>query len=79
MASTLLVAFLIKESKDVVVSPMYSTGVGLVLKGFEYMKQNPHQYDIATDVSNKDREKEKTNEPSLIDRISGWFIEDNID
>ena len=24
-------------------------------------------------------EKEKTNEPSLIDRISGWFIEDNID
>ena len=26
------------ESKDIVVSPMYSTGVGLVLKGFEYVE-----------------------------------------
>ena len=68
-----------KESKDVVVSPMYSTGVGLVLKGFEYMKQNPDQYDMITDVSSQDKEKEKTYEPSLMDRISGWFIEDNVD
>ena len=27
------------ESKDTVVSPMYSTGVGLVLKGFEHSKK----------------------------------------
>ena len=65
------------ESKDVVVSPMYSTGVGLVLKGFEYMKQHPDQFAMVEDIA-KD-EKEVTNEPSLMDRISGWFIEDNVD
>ena len=27
------------ESKDTVVSPMYSTGVGLVLKGFEHSQK----------------------------------------
>ncbi len=68
-----------KESKDIVVSPMYSTGVGLVLKGFEYMKQNPDQYDMIANVSNNNQEKEETSEPSLMDRISGWFIEDNVD
>ena len=68
-----------KESKDLVVSPMYSTGVGLVLKGFEHMKQNPEQYDMIVNVSSNEQEKEETNEPSLMDRISGWFIEDNVD
>ena len=65
------------ESKDMVVSPIYSTGVGLVLKGFEYMKQHPDQFAMVEDIA-KD-EKEATNEPSLMDRISGWFIEDNVD
>jgi cell division protein FtsA len=67
------------ESKDVVVSPMYSTGVGLVLKGFEYMQQNPEQFAMLEDSPNDEKEKEPINEPSLMDRISGWFIEDNVD
>ncbi len=66
------------ESKDIVVSPMYSTGVGLVLKGFEYMEHHPEQYNL-NDMSISDLEKEEViNEPSLMDRISGWFTEDNV-
>ena len=65
------------ESKDVVVSPMYSTGVGLVLKGFEYIEQHPEQFEIAEDCNKN--ESEGIIEPSLIDRISGWFTEDNVD
>ncbi len=66
------------ESKDIVVSPMYSTGVGLVLKGFEYMEQHPEQYNL-NDMSISDLEKEEViSEPSLMDRISGWFTEDNV-
>ncbi len=67
------------ESKDLVVSPMYSTGVGLVLKGFEYMDQHPEKFDMVDGFTRETNEKEVTNEPSLMDRISGWFIEDNVD
>ena len=64
------------ESKDLVVSPMYSTGVGLVLKGFEYMNQYPEDF---IDSSNDDQDpKELKNELSLMDRISGWFTEENL-
>ena len=66
------------ESKDVVVSPIYSTGVGLVLKGFEYMDQYPEEFCMSNDLSNHDKSKEITNESSLMDRISGWFTEDNV-
>ncbi len=61
-------------SKDVIVSPMYSTGVGLALKGFEYMVQHPDQF-LDADCNNK----ESVIELSLMDRISGWFTEENID
>lgn len=61
-------------SKDVIVSPMYSTGVGLALKGFEYMDQHPDQF-LDADCNNK----ESVIELSLMDRISGWFTEENID
>ena len=66
------------ESKDLVVSPMYSTGVGLVLKGYEYLEQYPEEYDIDNESSNEEQKKEITNESSLMDRISGWFTEDNV-
>lgn len=59
------------ESKDLVVSPMYSTGVGLVLKGFEELEENSKINNINTE--NKEGDKE-----SLIDRISSWFIEDQL-
>ena len=74
------------ESKDVVVSPIYSTGVGLVLKGFEYMEQHPEEFVMvegyANDVEVEELvgeivgEPEITKEPTLLDRISGWFTED---
>ena len=74
------------ESKDVLVSPIYSTGVGLVLKGFEYMEQHPEEFVMvegyANDVEVEELvgetvgEPEITKEPTLLDRISGWFTED---
>ena len=66
------------DSKDLVVSPMYSTGVGLVLKGFEYMQQNPEEFGVNDNACDEKENKENINEPSIIDRISGWFTEDNL-
>jgi cell division protein FtsA len=66
------------ESKDLVVSPMYSTGVGLVLKGFEYVEQHPEDFVMTEDCPNDDKLKEITTESSLMDRISGWFTEENV-
>jgi cell division protein FtsA len=66
------------ESKDVVVSPMYSTGVGLVLKGFEYVEQHPEDFEMNEDFENGEKVNETTNESSLMDRISGWFTEENV-
>ena len=58
-----------------VTSPMYSTGVGLVLKGFENkIKSNLNQ--INNDVSDEDATKEKSK--SLIALFTDFF-EDNID
>lgn len=65
------------DSKDVVVSPIYSTGVGLALKGYEYLEQHPEQFEILQ--KEEDAINEKINEPSLMDRISGWFTEENVD
>jgi len=68
------------ESFDKVVSPMYATGVGLVLKGFEYAKQHPDKISMPVKVEDEVEEgvdvEMTVEEPSLIDRISGWFTED---
>ena len=73
------------ESKDVVVSPIYSTGVGLVLKGFEYMEQHPEKFvmpeDSPRDVEEGEPEGEPegseiTKEQTLLEKISKWFTED---
>ena len=66
------------ESKDLVVSPIYSTGVGLVLKGFEYMQQHPEEFISSEKSSATNTDKEITNDSSLMDRISGWFTEENV-
>ena len=56
-------------------SPMYSTGVGLVLKGFENkIKSNLNQ--INNDETEDDSTKEKSK--SLIALFTDFF-EDNID
>ena len=63
------------ESKDIVVSPIYSTGVGLALKGYEYLDQYPEQFEMLQE----EQDNIKINEPTLMDRISGWFTEENVD
>ena len=67
------------ESKDLVVSPMYSTGVGLVLKGFEYIEQYPEQFESLDVDKTIDDNEESTNEISLVERITGWFVDEDVD
>ena len=68
------------ESFDKVVSPMYATGVGLVLKGFEDAKQTSDKTSITAKVGDQVQQgadiEVMAEEPSIIDRISGWFTED---
>lgn len=68
------------DSKDLVVSPMYSTGVGLVLKGFEYMDQNPEKFkSLVTTKNNVENSiQEDKSDLSLLDRIGGWFTDENV-
>jgi hypothetical protein len=51
-----------------------------VLKGFEYAKQHPDKISIPVKIEDQVEEgvdEEMTvEEPSLIDRIGGWFTED---
>ncbi len=65
--------YLGSESKDVVVSPMYSTGVGLVLKGFEYIG------DISSNLDVNNEQEESLSEEynnRIIDKIKDWFTEE---
>ena len=69
------------ESVDKVVSPMYSTGVGLVLKGFEYAEQYPDKISIPKLKEEKDTIVEKEaeeipSELSIVDRITQIFTDD---
>ena len=59
------------ESKDTVVSPMYSTGVGLVLKGFEYStKENKSK-----NMNEKDENSQNLS-GGIIDKLKEWFTEE---
>ena len=60
------------ESKDLVTSPMYSTGVGLVLKGFE-SKVKSFQND-----KNEDNKIDEKKSNSLLAKFTSFF-EDEID
>ena len=65
------------DSKDLVVSPMYSTGVGLVLKGFEYLEQYPSKFEHLEEEKEEEGPVVQT-EPTLIDRINDWFTKDEV-
>jgi cell division protein FtsA len=75
------------ESKDTVVSPMYATGVGLVMKGFEHAENTNTLSKSATNINaNENTEIDKNDtvhdrnvEPTLMDKFTGWFTEENID
>lgn len=69
------------ESVDKVVSPMYSTGVGLVLKGFEYAEQHPDKISMPKPKKEKDtvvdkEPEEVPSELSIVDRITQIFTDD---
>lgn len=69
------------ESVDKVVSPMYSTGVGLVLKGFEYAEQHPDKISMPKPKKEKDTVVDKESEEipselSIVDRITQIFTDD---
>ena len=69
------------ESVDKVVSPMYSTGVGLVLKGFEYAEQHPYKISMPKPKKEKDtvvdqEPEEIPSELSIVDRITQIFTDD---
>ena len=64
------------KSKDLVVSPMYSTGVGLVLKGFEYFEENPNEYIGRGDI--KEDPEQEPPASNIMEKISSWFTEDNL-
>jgi cell division protein FtsA len=69
------------ESVDKVVSPMYSTGVGLVIKGFEYAEQHPDKISMPKPIKEKDtiveqEPEEMPSELSIVDRITQIFTDD---
>tara|TARA_Y100000589_G_scaffold302079_1_gene313399 strand:- start:564 stop:1751 length:1188 start_codon:yes stop_codon:yes gene_type:complete len=57
-----------KESKDYVTSPMYSTGTGLVMKGFQDMPSNEN--------SIKNNNKSETSLLKIFKEIKGFFDEE---
>tara|TARA_Y100000766_G_C18833086_1_gene569085 strand:- start:21 stop:1247 length:1227 start_codon:yes stop_codon:yes gene_type:complete len=64
------------ESKDIVVSPMYSTGVGLVLKGFEYIEnEKPLKKNKETEGVGIDEIMQDDN-GGIIDKLKDWFTEE---
>jgi cell division protein FtsA len=75
------------ESKDTVVSPMYATGVGLVMNGFEHAENTNKLSKRVTDINtNENTEIDKNDtvhdrnvEPTLMEKFTGWFTEENID
>jgi len=74
------------ESKDTVVSPMYATGVGLVMKGFEHTEYTNAPSKRATNINSDENTEidespvdgEQSTEPTLMDKFTGWFTEENI-
>jgi cell division protein FtsA len=65
------------ESKDTVVSPMYATGVGLVLKGFEQHAEYTNTSQQPALPANEGGSEADTGR--ILDKIKEWFTEDNID
>ena len=57
-----------KESKDNVTSPMYSTGTGLVMKGFQDMPTN--------EINIKNNNKSETSLLKIFKEIKGFFDEE---
>jgi len=64
------------ESKDTVISPMYATSVGLVLKGFEHAEYTNTSPQPALPGNEGESEADTGR---ILDKIKEWFTEENID
>ena len=64
---------------DNLTSPMYSTGIGLVLKGFEAMEKNMPTTEAASAGSVKTHSEKNRGSffDSIIKRGASWFSEDD--
>jgi cell division protein FtsA len=73
------------ESKDTVVSPMYATGVGLVLKGFEHAENTNapvkvvEPKKVVDPVEEVEEQEQESVSVGIMDKIKDWFTEENID
>jgi cell division protein FtsA len=62
-----------------IVQPMYSTSIGLLLKGYEILENKKEQAEAASDAgkSNKDKSKKDTRISRFIKNLSDIFVEEN--
>ena len=70
------------ESRDTVVSPMYATSVGLVLKGFEHAEYTnilSKEHPILKVEGEVIENESEVDTEGIIDKIKEWFTEENID
>ena len=58
---------------DEIASPMYATGVGLVLKGFEKMEKQDYQEPVKETVNENPKEKKKVSTHS--NKTKGSFFD----
>jgi cell division protein FtsA len=62
-----------------IVQPMYSTSIGLLLKGYEILENKKEQAEAASDAgrSNKDKSKKDNRISRFIKNLSDIFVEEN--
>jgi len=62
-----------------IVQPMYSTSIGLLLKGYEILKNKKEQAEATSDAgrSNKDKSKKDNRISRFIKNLSDIFVEEN--
>lgn len=58
-------------------SPMYSTGVGLVLKGFEKLERNNNKTETAGKIKNHSKKTRGSFFDSIIEKGKNWFAEED--
>ena len=66
---------LANDSKDKVTSPMFSTGVGLVLKGFEKYYKEDNSIAVSVDDSDEGN-KENQSKGGFLETMKNFFDED---
>jgi cell division protein FtsA len=75
--------YLASEVSDELASPMYATGIGLVIEGIERYEReklkDDKTYDEKSQASKKERERRKPKASGFLKRIQDWFEGDEVD